>query len=109
MFKYWYDSIKSKYGDKAKLCYTDTDSFIEVAKSLPIGKNRKVTEVMEDELGGKIMEKILALRPKMYSYLTDDDHVDQKAKNKKKSVIKQEIKFQSCKECLDNTKITPKF
>ena len=55
------------------------------------------------------MEKILALRPKMYSYLTDDDHVDQKAKNKKKSVIKQEIKFQSCKECLENTKITAKF
>lgn len=64
---------------------------------------------MEDELGGKIMEKILALRPKMYSYLTDDDHVDQKAKNKKNSVIKQEIKFQSCKECLENTKITAKF
>ena len=43
---------------------------------------------MEDELGGKIMEEILALRPYMYSYLTDDDHVDKKAKNKKKSVIK---------------------
>ena len=28
MYKSWYDYIKPKYEDKAKLCYTDTDSFI---------------------------------------------------------------------------------
>ena len=28
MHKFWYDYIKPKYEDKAKLCYTDTDSFI---------------------------------------------------------------------------------
>ena len=28
MHEFWYDYIKPKYGDRAKLCYTDTDSFI---------------------------------------------------------------------------------
>ena len=28
MFEFWYDYINPKYGDKAKLCYIDTDSFI---------------------------------------------------------------------------------
>ena len=28
MYKFWYDYFKPKYGDRAKLCYTDTDSFV---------------------------------------------------------------------------------
>ena len=28
MYKFWYDYIKPKYENGAKLCYTDTDSFI---------------------------------------------------------------------------------
>ena len=28
MSEFWYDYIKPKYQDKAKVCYTDTDSFI---------------------------------------------------------------------------------
>ena len=28
MHEFWYDYIKSKYKDKAKLCFVDTDSFI---------------------------------------------------------------------------------
>ena len=27
-YEFWYDYIKPKYVDKAKLCYMDTDSFI---------------------------------------------------------------------------------
>ena len=28
MCEFWYDYIKSNYGDRAKLSYTDTDSFV---------------------------------------------------------------------------------
>ena len=28
IYKVWYDYFKPKYGDKAKLYYTDTDGFI---------------------------------------------------------------------------------
>ena len=69
MYEFWYDYTGPKYGDKTKLCYTDTDSFIINIKieyffedisndverwfdtsnydkndkrPLPIGKNKKV-------------------------------------------------------------------
>ena len=28
MYKFWYDQVKPKYGEKAKLQYMDTDRFI---------------------------------------------------------------------------------
>ena len=28
MYEFWYDYIKLKYRDKARLCYMDTDSFV---------------------------------------------------------------------------------
>ena len=33
MQEFWYDYIKPKYQDKAKLCYIDTDSFIIYVKT----------------------------------------------------------------------------
>ena len=37
-----------------------------------------------DELGERIMEEFVTLRPKMYSYLTDNGHVDKGLKGTKK-------------------------
>ena len=28
MCEYWYDDMKPKYGDRIRLCYMDTDSFL---------------------------------------------------------------------------------
>ena len=125
MYEFWYDYMKPKYGDNIKLCYMDTDSFImniktedfykdiandvekrfdtsnyEVNRPLPTGKNEKVSGLMKDELGGKIITEFKILKPKTYSYLTDDCKEDKKAKGTKKCVIKRNIKFNDYKICL---------
>ena len=117
MYEFWYDYIKPKYGSDVKLCYMDTYSFVmniktndfykdiandverkfdisnyEVNRPLPMGKNKKVIGLMKDEF--------VTLRPKTYSYLTDDGKEDKKAKGTKKCVIKRMIKFNDYKNCL---------
>ena len=37
MYEFWYDYVKQKYGEKSKLCYTDTD--IVYIKTDDINKN----------------------------------------------------------------------
>ena len=44
----------------------DTSGYA-VDRPLPVGKNKKVTGLMKDELNGKIMGKFVSLRPKIYS------------------------------------------
>ena len=130
VYKFWYDYMKPKYNDNVKLCYTDTDSFIiniktndfyediasdvenrfdtsnyEVKRPLPMGKNKKVIGLMNDELGGKIITEFVTLRPKTYYFLTDDGKEDKKAKGTKKCVIKKMIKFNDYKKCLLNDEV----
>ena len=96
MYKFRYHYISPKYGGKAKLCYTDTDSFIIYIKAedffedisnnvkkwfdmsncnkngkrpLPIGMNKKVPGLLKDELEGEIITEFVALRAKTYAYL----------------------------------------
>ena len=65
-------------------------------------KNKKVIRIIKGELSWNIMKEIVALKTKMYCYLTDDDQVEKKVKNTKKCGIKQEIKFQDYKKCLSS-------
>ena len=132
MYEFWYDYIKLKYGDNVRLCYVDTGSFIMHVKTddfykdisndidkwfdtsnfnkndnrpLEIGKNKKVIGEFKDEIGGRIMIEICAIRAKTYSYLTDDysDYdceknkiANKKAKGTKKCIVKREIMFKNC-------------
>ena len=130
MYEFWYDYMKPKYDDNVKLCYVDTDSFImniktedfykdipnnyekrfdasnyEVDRPLPAGKNKKVIGLMKDELGGRIITEFVVLRPKTYSYLTDDCKEDKKAKGTKKCVIKRMIKYNDYRNCLLNGEV----
>ena len=77
----------------------------EINRLLPIGKNTKVIGLKNDELRGKIMAEFVALRPKTYSYVTDDCKEYKKAKGTKKCVIKQRLKFNDYKDCLLNNEI----
>ena len=60
---------------------------------------------MKDELGGEIITEFVTLRPKSYSYLTDDSKEDKKAKGTKKCIIKKLIKFNDYKKCLLNDEV----
>ena len=122
MYKSWYDYFKPKYGDRAKLCNTDTDSFIihimtedffedisndiEIwydtsncdendERLLPIDKNKKVIGLFKDELGGKIIKELWALRAKTYSYLMDDRCEAKKAEGTKKCIKRLRIMFKN--------------
>ena len=46
-----------------------------------------------------------ALRPKPFSCLTDDSDKNEKIKGIKKCVIKQKLKFEDYKNCLEATQI----
>ena len=74
-------------------------------RPLPTGKNKKTIGLMKDELGGKIITEFVTLRPKTYSFLTDDGKEDKKAKGTKKCIIKKMIKFNDYKKCLLNGEI----
>ena len=63
---------------------------------------------MKDELRGKIISKPIALRPKTYSYITDDCKEDKKSKRNKKCVMKIELKLNDYKNSLLNNKIVLK-
>ena len=77
----------------------------EVNIPLPKENTKKVIALMKDELGGKIMTELAAIRTKTYSYLMDDGNSDKKAKGAKKYVIKQRLKFIYYKNCLSNNEI----
>ena len=54
------------------------------------------------------MAEFIALRPKTYAYLMDDDNEVKKKKGTKKCAIKKELKFNDHKDCLLNNKVVLK-
>lgn len=79
----------------------DTSKY-EVHRPLAVHKNKKVIGSMKDELGGRIAREIVASKPKILRYLTDDGYLDKKVMSTKKCVIKREITFKDCKNFLEN-------
>ena len=77
----------------------------DVNRPLPMGKNKKVIGLMKDGLVGKIITEFATLRPKNYSYLTDDGKENKKAKGTKKCIIKRMINFDDYNNCLLKDKV----
>jgi len=100
MYSFWYKVIKANYGDRAKLAYEDTDSFIfslEIHNSLndelkhgaianyldtsnfphdhPCfnGERKGQLGLLKSETGARLIKEVVILKPKMYSVLMEDD------------------------------------
>ena len=124
MYNFHYGYVKPKYGGRARLLFTDTDSlcyriqtedFYEdisedvpkwfdtsnYPKGHPIGDvNKKVLGMMKDKAAGKTISKFVGLRSKLYAYKMDDEKADKKCKGVKKAVVKNSITFENYKDCL---------
>ena len=131
MYDFHYNYIKPKYGERAKLLFTDTDSLayeIETKdfyrdiysdvkskfdtsnypKNHPsgilTGVNKKVIGMFKDEAAGKQIAEFVGLRAKLYSYKVEESYEEKKCKGVKKAVIKKTISFNDYKNCLFDNK-----
>ena len=128
MYDFHYTYIKNKYGDKAKLFFTDTDSLTYEIKAEDVyqdfwndkemfdnsdydkeskfffGENKKVIGKTKDEAAGIPITEFVGLRSKMYSYVKDNQQGGKTAKGIKKNVIKKDIKHENYKDTLFNNK-----
>ena len=103
MYEFHYNYIKNKYGNNSKLLFTNTDSLMCEIKTEDVYKgfsnnkemfdfsnystkskyydnsNKLVGGKMKDETAGIAIEEFVGLKPKMYSYLVDDNSEHKKA------------------------------
>ena len=128
MYDFHYNYIKHKYGNKAKLLFTDTDSLTYEIETKDAYKdffkdkskfdnsdypenspyfnktNKKVIGKFKDEAAGVPVVEFVGLRSKMYSYMKDNDKCGKTAKGIKKNIIIKNIKHIDYKEVLFNNK-----
>ena len=115
MFDFHYNYIRDLFGDKAELLFTDTDSLMYLIQTedfyedinkdikrkfdtsdylekhpsgIKTGINKKVIGKFMDVPAGKQITHFVGLRPKLYSFKTEDNSETRKAKGVKKNVIK---------------------
>ena len=127
MYDFHYNYIKNKYGDRAKLLFTDTDSLTYKIEAEYVYKdfwndkdmfdnsdysenspyyckaNKKVIGKFKDEACGIPITKFVGLRSKMYSYVKENDVSARTAKGIKKNVIKNDLKHEDYKSMLLNS------
>ena len=127
MFDFHYNYITKKFGDRAELLFTDTDSLMYLIQTedsyqdinkdikrnfdtfdypekhpsgIKTGINKKVIGKFKDEAAGKQITHFFGLRPKLYTFKVEDNSETRKAKGVKKNVIKNPLSFEDYKKCL---------
>ena len=127
MFNFHYEYIKKKYGKKAELLFTDTDSLMFQIKTkdfykdiagdvqdkfdtsdyptnhesgIKTGVNKKVIGMFKDEVAGQQITHFVGLRPKLYCYKVEDEKEIKKCKGIKSNVVKKSIDFDDYFKCL---------
>lgn len=124
MFDFHYGKMKREYGDKLKLCYSDTDSMIYSVKTDDFyadmvndinsydtsnypnehfcfsSVNKKVLGKMKDECNGEIITHFCGLRSKLYAYKIENSKVEKRAKGVKRSVVERSLNFEDYVCCL---------
>ena len=127
MYDFHYNYIKPKYGAKAKLLFTDTDSLMYEIETedfykdisgdvkdrfdtsnypenhpsdIPTGINKKVLGMFKDEAGGKNNKEFVGLRAKLYSFIMEDGKENKRCKGVKKQVVESSITHEDYKTCL---------
>ena len=126
MYDFHYNYIKKKYGNRAKLLFTDTDSLTYEIEAEDVYKgfwndkemfnnsdypenspyycnaNKKVISKFKDEACGVPIVEFICLKSKMYSYVKDNEKGGRTTKGIKKCVIKNSIKHEDYKNVLLN-------
>ena len=128
IYDFHYNYIKRKYGDKAKLLLTDTDSsmyeiqteyfYKDISKDvkyrfdtsnyppdhpsgIPSGLNKKVLGMFKDEANGKVIDEFVGLRAKLYPYKMQEDEESKKCKGLKNRWSKRVLRTKIIKSvCL---------
>ena len=124
MHDFHYNYIKRKYGNRAKLLFTDTDRLIYEIEAENVyedfwndkdkfdnsdypensqyycNADKKVIAKFKDEACGVPIVEFIGLKSKMYSYVKDNEKGGKTAKGIKKNVIKNNIKHEDYKNML---------
>lgn len=132
MYDFHYNKIKKKYGTKAKLLFTDTDSLCysfetdDIYQDMIKNKdwfdtsdydpkhplhstlNKKVLGKMKDETNGVPIQEFVGLKSKMYSLIYEENgnlKGKKTAAGIKKSVTKLHTRHEHYRQCLFNKEI----
>ena len=126
MYDFHYNYIKRKYGNRAGLLFTDTDSLTYEIEAKDVYKdfwndkdmfnnsdypenspyycnaNKKVIDKFKDEACGVPIVEFIGLKSKMYSYIKSDEKGGKTTKGIKKNIIKNNVKHEDYKNVLLN-------